>query len=492
MLSRTRFVSLACVVIAVCLAGFIALHAVSREEPNESSTTENHSGLQVPARLEMVGRIVIFAQQFGTGANEIAQQQIEPLTTEAAGTVSNICGSILLARIGASSGQPAAEGGEVARALELSQSLVARLREQQHGAPSDVIAAAEASERVIALIQGRAAQAASAENGSTVGDVSGEDAQTIRSSLGWYGELLLSTWARDDAFEEGLARGAVVLGSALGIFGCVVLVAGLGGVIWLGVVAYKALLRTLAEPLPRHTVTGSALPWTFAAWLASTTLLSLVGAMIFGMSERLSGVPALMLQIVIMLLPLTACALPVFMGVPWSTARREMGLHDGAGWLREIGYGFVVYATAIPMLVVGGVLAFLLALLTQSDLEGASHPIQQELFDGSAGERLMLFVIAVVLAPVVEEIVFRGVLFVHLRELALRWGRFAAFAVSALASSLIFAAMHPQGVVFIPVLGALAVAFCLAREMRGSLVSCMVAHGINNALIVGLNVAMSA
>jgi membrane protease YdiL (CAAX protease family) len=214
--------------------------------------------------------------------------------------------------------------------------------------------------------------------------------------------------------------------------------------------------------------------------------------MIFGMSERLSGVPALMLQIVIMLLPLTACALPVFMGVPWSTARREMGLHDGAGWLREIGYGFVVYATAIPMLVVGGVLAFLLALLTQSDLEGASHPIQQELFDGSAGERLMLFVIAVVLAPVVEEIVFRGVLFVHLRELALRWGRFAAFAVSALASSLIFAAMHPQGVVFIPVLGALAVAFCLAREMRGSLVSCMVAHGINNALIVGLNVAMSA
>jgi membrane protease YdiL (CAAX protease family) len=104
----------------------------------------------------------------------------------------------------------------------------------------------------------------------------------------------------------------------------------------------------------------------------------------------------------------------------------------------------------------------------------------------------MLLVIAAVIAPVVEEIVFRGVLFMHLREVSLRWGRFAAFAFSAIASSLIFAAIHPQGVVFIPVLGALAVAFCLAREVRGSLLSCMVAHGVNNALIVGLNIAMSA
>lgn len=44
---------------------------------------------------------------------------------------------------------------------------------------------------------------------------------------------------------------------------------------------------------------------------------------------------------------------------------------------------------------------------------------------------------------------------------------------------------------FIPILGALAVAFCLAREMRGSLISCMVAHGINNGLVVGLNIAMA-
>jgi len=492
MLSRTQSIAVAWVVIAVCVAGFMALQAVAREDPNDPSTPESLNGLEVTARLEMVGRIVMCAQQFGSGADEITQQQVEPLNSEAAGAVSNICGSILLARIGSMSEQPAAAGGELVRALELSRSLVARLRDQQQGSPSNVIAVAEASERVIALLQDRAARAASAENGGTVGDVSSEDAQTIRSSLGWYGELLLSTWARNDAFENRLSNGALVLVSAIGLFGCVVLVAGLGGVIWLGVVAFKALSRTLAEPLPRQTVTGAALPWTFAVWFAVTTLLSLVGGMIVGMSERLSGVSALTLQMVIMLLPLAACALPVFAGVPWSTARREMGLHVGAGWLREIGYGFVAYATAIPMLVVGGVLAFLLALLTQADLEGASHPIQQELFEGSAGERLMLFVIAVVLAPVVEEIVFRGVLFAHLRELSLRWGRFAAFVLSALASSLIFAAIHPQGIVFIPVLGALAVAFCLAREMRGSLLSCMVAHGINNALIVGLNVAMSA
>jgi membrane protease YdiL (CAAX protease family) len=50
---------------------------------------------------------------------------------------------------------------------------------------------------------------------------------------------------------------------------------------------------------------------------------------------------------------------------------------------------------------------------------------------------------------------------------------------------LIFAAIHPQGLLFIPVLGALACGFSLAREWRGSLIPCIVAHGVNN-FAVGL------
>lgn len=492
MLSRTQSIVVAWAVIACCIAGFIALHALGKEEPSAADTAKGPNQVLVSAREEMVGRFVLFVQQFGGSLGALMEQQIEPLSRESAGASSNLCAAILLARVGASSAQAAQENGDLSRAIEQTRALVARLRQDPEDGPTGTLAAAEAAERVIALLHMRAAAKAAADAGVEAAAVSPEDAQTIRASLGWYGQLLLSTWSRNDVFEAGLVNGAFVLGVALASFGCVVIVAGLGGVIWLGVVGYRALSGSLDEPLPSRTVSGAALPWTFAAWFAGTTLLSVIGAVILGAVTSPSATPALLLQMLIMLLPLTACVVPVVAGVPWSIARREMGLHAGAGWLREVGYGFVAYATAIPMLVVGGVLAFLLALLMPGQLEQASHPIQKELFEGGFQERVMLFIIAAVLAPVVEEIVFRGVLFMHLRELSKRWGRWIAFGVSALASSLIFAAIHPQGVVFVPVLGALAVAFCLAREMRGSLLSCMVAHGINNALIVSLNIAMSA
>ena len=66
--------------------------------------------------------------------------------------------------------------------------------------------------------------------------------------------------------------------------------------------------------------------------------------------------------------------------------------------------------------------------------------------------------------------------------------RVASALVAALVSSFIFAVVHPQGVLFVPALGGLAVGFCIFRELRGSLIAPMVAHGINNAvtLTIGL------
>jgi membrane protease YdiL (CAAX protease family) len=62
--------------------------------------------------------------------------------------------------------------------------------------------------------------------------------------------------------------------------------------------------------------------------------------------------------------------------------------------------------------------------------------------------------------------------------------------VAALVSSFIFAVIHPQGVLFVPALGGLAVGFCLYREVRGSLIAPMVAHGINNAVTLALGVTL--
>jgi membrane protease YdiL (CAAX protease family) len=71
-----------------------------------------------------------------------------------------------------------------------------------------------------------------------------------------------------------------------------------------------------------------------------------------------------------------------------------------------------------------------------------------------------------------------------------RWGALGSAAASMLVSSVIFAAIHPQGLVFIPVLAGLALAFCIMREWRGSINASIVAHAINNGVILTLNVLM--
>ena len=57
-------------------------------------------------------------------------------------------------------------------------------------------------------------------------------------------------------------------------------------------------------------------------------------------------------------------------------------------------------------------------------------------------------------------------------------------------SSVIFAGIHPQGFIFVPVLGGLAVAFCIMREWRGSINPGMVAHAINNTVMITLNIIL--
>jgi membrane protease YdiL (CAAX protease family) len=107
---------------------------------------------------------------------------------------------------------------------------------------------------------------------------------------------------------------------------------------------------------------------------------------------------------------------------------------------------------------------------------------------GSAGavEVSVLLLLASVVAPIVEETMFRGFLYGHLRGTVAPRIRAASMIVAALVSSVVFAVIHPQGVLFVPALAGLAIGFCIHREIRGSLIAPMVAHGINNAVTLML------
>jgi membrane protease YdiL (CAAX protease family) len=72
---------------------------------------------------------------------------------------------------------------------------------------------------------------------------------------------------------------------------------------------------------------------------------------------------------------------------------------------------------------------------------------------------------------------FRGALFGHLRR---RWNWFISVGVV----SLIFAALHPQGLAAIPALGAIAVVLAGIREWRDSLIASTAAHAFNNFIAI--------
>jgi len=107
-------------------------------------------------------------------------------------------------------------------------------------------------------------------------------------------------------------------------------------------------------------------------------------------------------------------------------------------------------------------------------------------FDQGVPHILQAFALACIWAPIVEETMFRGALFHHLR----RFGKGWRWLPSALLTSFIFAAIHPQGWTYIPVLGALAFVFAGLREWRGSILTSATAHFMQNCFVVILMVGI--
>ncbi|MGE5229512.1 MAG: lysostaphin resistance A-like protein [Deltaproteobacteria bacterium] len=107
------------------------------------------------------------------------------------------------------------------------------------------------------------------------------------------------------------------------------------------------------------------------------------------------------------------------------------------------------------------------------------HPEQQPIvneFPRSGAGAALFVLVAVVMAPLFEEIVFRGFLF---RGFANSWG----WVWGALASSAVFGLAHLQLDVFVP-LATLGFFLAWAYKKTGSLWSCIAMHGIFNAIAV--------
>jgi CAAX protease family protein len=135
----------------------------------------------------------------------------------------------------------------------------------------------------------------------------------------------------------------------------------------------------------------------------------------------------------------------------------------------------IMVATLVAYYIAAGLFATLVLKPDQEDIGGDL---------GVGNPSVLIAVTAVVmivmLAPVAEELFFRGFVFAGLRS---RWPLWS----SSLVSGLIFGLVHaPTGITTVVPLAALGFALCWLYDRTGSLWPCVIAHAINNGLALAL------
>lgn len=272
--------------------------------------------------------------------------------------------------------------------------------------------------------------------------------------------------ARADALRQSVAQQAV---RGVLMLGAVLLVVGAAGIVGFGVLLWYLITRPALPTRPAPEEPPDAydpLLWALVIFLLVMLNAPTLQQML--RDFRVDGSSAIYLLAV--LLPLMY--LVSLRGQADAVGRIKW--FQGSFW-RQMGAAFAGYAAYVPILFV---------LLGITLLMAPALPAEQT---NPVGERaaemrsvlgwLWLFLQVAVLAPIIEEVVFRGVLF------KVFWQRTGRVWLSAFMSGYLFAVIHPQflgGILPITVLGAiLAIVYAHTR----SLLPCILIHALNNGLI---------
>jgi membrane protease YdiL (CAAX protease family) len=136
---------------------------------------------------------------------------------------------------------------------------------------------------------------------------------------------------------------------------------------------------------------------------------------------------------------------------------------------------WLLLGTMVVYYIAAGLFASLVLKPNQEDIGG-----QLGVGNPSIVIAVTAVLMIVLLAPVAEELFFRGFLFAGLRT---RW----SFWPAAITSGLIFGLVHaPTGITTVVPLATLGFALCWLYNRTGSLWPCVIAHMINNGLALAL------
>jgi membrane protease YdiL (CAAX protease family) len=313
----------------------------------------------------------------------------------------------------------------------------------------------------------------------------------LQSRYGLIGKVAVTHGLDDtDPRRAPLITGIIPLGLFMILAGLVVILGPLLGLIILvfGIVQLSTGRMKFRNHVPAKG--GSVFLETYGVFVGGFLIISIATFFVsYSSRPELAGL-SLLAQWLLLLLVLWG----VFRGMNAGTWRKAIGWHAGEGVFKEIGCGALAYLASLPIYIVGviitAILLILRDLITTMQNNGApaepvsvSNPIFEMIASGSVFSIILLFALATTWAPVVEEAIFRGALFRHMRS-SMHWV-FAAFL-----SAVLFAFMHDYGPLMVAPLIALGFMFAFMREWRGSLIAPMTAHFMHNFTLMAFMIML--
>jgi membrane protease YdiL (CAAX protease family) len=321
--------------------------------------------------------------------------------------------------------------------------------------------------------------------------LSPEELKGLEDRHGWFGRLVATHGEPlTDPAREAVAGGGGALVGVLSTVAIIAVTAVLTGLVLLIVGIVKAATRTLWPRFVPPAPGGSVMIETVAVFVGGFLLFKVGTGVIAGIVGEGA---ALGVVLVGQWLLIGLLFWPVLRGVGLRRTMELYGLHRGRGVLREIGCGILGYLACLPLLV-GGVIVSVTLMMAYAlirRLMGASPPPTPEnpvidIVAGGQGSWLvvMLFLLASLWAPLVEETVFRGALYRHLRA---GWHWLPAGIVTALG----FGLMHGYPIILLGPVIALGFGFAMMREWRGSIIPSMTAHCLHNATVLAVLITVA-
>ncbi|MFA6045431.1 MAG: CPBP family intramembrane glutamic endopeptidase [Phycisphaerales bacterium] len=303
----------------------------------------------------------------------------------------------------------------------------------------------------------------------------------LRARHSWFATLA-ATYGKGgyDPQRDWLVRGSHSLIGFFLLRGVLYLGFFVLGVIFLIMTIKKAREEGFVPEFYTTSIPGEVYLETVIVFFLSFAMMLGVSVVLLGQSDAWAVMVSEVLQWSLVL----SFLWPMMRGVTFGELALDLGLESGQGVGAEIMIGIAGFMVTRPIESVVGIAA---AALEEALFGVAKDPGGVAMFRQPLTESWWPFIFgalgAVVWAPFIEECIFRGAL--H-RWLPAKLGP----VLRVLISSALFGAAHPYGLAGMLSVAAGGVVFGALREWRGSLIAPMTAHFLNNATIVGSQLAL--